>query len=62
MGVARVLFLYNAAFPPLAFATLSYVGLADAVFGLNTPSFIHDFSGSLLTRAKLCCKHWSDVQ
>ena len=34
-GVTRVLFLYNAAFPPLAFATLSYVGLADAVFGLN---------------------------
>ena len=34
-GVARVLFLYNAAFPPLAFATLAYVGLADAVFGLN---------------------------
>lgn len=34
-GVARVLFLYNAAFPPLAFATLAYVGLADAVFAIN---------------------------
>ena len=34
-GVARVLFLYNAAFPPLAFATLAYVGLADAVFAVN---------------------------
>ena len=34
-GVARVLFLYNAAFPPLAFATLAYVILADAVFAVN---------------------------
>ena len=33
--VARVLFLYNAAFPPMAFATLVYVGLADAVFAVN---------------------------
>ena len=33
--VARVLFLYNAAFPPMAFATLVYVGLADAVFAFN---------------------------
>ena len=34
-GVARVLFLYNAAFPPMAFATLVYIGLADAVFAVN---------------------------
>ena len=34
-GVARVLFLYNAAFPPMAFATLVYVNLADAVFAVN---------------------------
>ncbi len=34
-GVARVLFLYNAAFPPMAFATLAYVGLVDAVFAVN---------------------------
>ena len=33
--VARVLFLYNAAFPPMAFATLAYVILADAVFAVN---------------------------
>lgn len=33
--VARVLFLYNAAFPPMAFATLVYAGLADAVFAVN---------------------------
>ena len=30
-----MLFLYNAAFPPLAFATLAYVILADAVFAVN---------------------------
>lgn len=34
-GVERVLFLYNAAFPPLVFLVLLYVGLADAVFGLS---------------------------
>jgi len=34
-GVARVLFFYNAAFPPMAFVTLIYVGLADAVFAIN---------------------------
>ena len=34
-GVARVIFLYNAAFPPMAFVALIYVGLADAVFAVN---------------------------
>ncbi len=34
-GVGRVLFLYNAAFPPLVFLVGLYVGLADAVFGLS---------------------------
>ena len=35
-GVARVIFLYNAAFPPMAFAALAYVILADAVFAVNS--------------------------
>ena len=34
-GIERVLFLYNAAFPPLVFLVCLYVGLADAVFGLS---------------------------
>jgi hypothetical protein len=34
-GVTRVIFLYNAAFPPMAFAALAYVILADAVFAVN---------------------------